>query len=76
LISPSGIILKSIAAHVTLKTGKIHTCSPQSFQGCMTLAKRLMLAGQHCVRQLWLRMHCPELAQPAETPLMLAGRVV
>jgi hypothetical protein len=42
----------------------------------MTLAKRLMLAGQHCVRQLWLRMHCPELAQPAETPLMLAGRVV
>jgi hypothetical protein len=29
----------------------------------MTFTKSLMLAGLQCEKQLWLRLHCPELAQ-------------
>ena len=42
----------------------------------MTFTKSLMLAGLQCEKQLWLRVHCPELAQPTESPLTLTGRVV
>jgi hypothetical protein len=42
----------------------------------MTFTKSLVLAGLQCDRQLWLRVHRPELAQPTESPLTLTGKAV